>query len=71
MVDTAHIRPLAWEPPYDTGVALEKAKRQNKQTKQDMVLNHPRICFVVSQQSWAGVVGKPAVHLHLIGGRAF
>ena len=27
--------PLAWEPPYATGAALEKAKRQktNKQTK--------------------------------------
>ena len=24
----APIRPLAWEPPYATGVALEKAKRQ-------------------------------------------
>ena len=29
----ALIRPLAWEPPYATGAALEKAKRQtNKQT---------------------------------------
>ena len=28
---TAPIRPLAWEPPYAVGVALEKAKRQ-KQT---------------------------------------
>ena len=25
---TAPIRPLAWEPPYATGSALEKAKRQ-------------------------------------------
>ena len=25
------IRPLAWEPPYAMGVALEKAKRQKKQ----------------------------------------
>ena len=25
---TAPIRPLAWEPPYATGAALEKAKRQ-------------------------------------------
>ena len=25
---TAPIRPLAWEPPYAMGVALEKAKRQ-------------------------------------------
>jgi len=27
-VATALIRPLAWEPPYAAGVALEKAKRQ-------------------------------------------
>ena len=25
---TALIQPLAWEPPYAAGVALEKAKRQ-------------------------------------------
>ncbi len=25
----APIRPLAWEPPYAAGAALEKAKRQN------------------------------------------
>ena len=30
---TALIRPLAWEPPYATGAALEKAKRQTKQNK--------------------------------------
>ena len=35
-VATAPIGPLAWEPPYDVGAALEKAKRkkQNK-TKQN------------------------------------
>ena len=27
------IRPLAWEPPYAIGVALEKAKRPKKKTK--------------------------------------
>ena len=27
---TALIRPLAWEPPYATGAALEKTKRQKK-----------------------------------------
>jgi len=32
-VAAALIGPLAWEPPYAVGVALEKAKRQtNKQT---------------------------------------
>ena len=32
-VATALIRPLAWEPPYAIGVALEKAKRQKKKKK--------------------------------------
>ena len=27
----APIRPLVWEPPYATGAALEKAKRQQQQ----------------------------------------
>jgi len=27
------IRPLAWEPPYTAGAALEKAKRQKKKEK--------------------------------------
>jgi len=33
-VATALIRPLAWEPPYATGAALEKAKskKTNKKT---------------------------------------
>ena len=30
---TAPIRPLAWEPPYATGVALKRQKTKNKQTK--------------------------------------
>ena len=30
---TALIRPLAWEPPYAEGAALEKAKRQKDQKK--------------------------------------
>ena len=30
---TAAIRPLAWEPPYAVGAALEKAKRQKKKKK--------------------------------------
>ena len=30
---TASIRPLAWEPPYASGAALEKTKRQNKKKK--------------------------------------
>ena len=30
---TAPIRPLAWEPPYAAGVALEKTKRPKKKKK--------------------------------------
>ena len=30
---TAPIRPLAWEPPYTAGAALENTKTKNKQTK--------------------------------------
>ena len=30
---TALIRPLAWEPPYATGAALEKAKKTKKNEK--------------------------------------
>ena len=32
---TAPIRPLAWEHPYVTGVALEKAKRRKKKRKKE------------------------------------
>ena len=31
---TAPIRPLAWEPPYAPGAALEMAKRQKQQQQQ-------------------------------------
>ena len=30
LVATTRIRPLAWEPPYATGAALEKAKKKKK-----------------------------------------
>ena len=32
---TAPVRPLAWEPPYATGVALEKAKKDKKQNQKN------------------------------------
>ena len=32
-VAAAPIRPLAWEPPYAAGVALEKAKKKQKTKK--------------------------------------
>ena len=41
-VATAPIRPLAWEPPYAMGAALEKAKRpkkkKKKKKKKDLIL---------------------------------
>ena len=30
---TARIQPLAWEPPYATGVALKRPKQTNKKTQ--------------------------------------
>ena len=43
---TAAIPPLAWEPPYATGAALEKAKRQKQKQKQNFVLmGASQICF--------------------------
>ena len=43
-VATAPIRPLAWEPPYATGAALEKAKRQKKKKKKNSV-----ICYIMDE----------------------
>ena len=34
---TALIRPLAWEPPYAKGAALEKGKRQHQKKKKEWV----------------------------------
>ena len=39
-VTTAPIRPLAWEIPYVTGAALEKAKQTNKQKRNERGLSH-------------------------------
>ena len=36
-VATAPIGPLAWEPPYAAGAALEKAKRQKKKRKEKKI----------------------------------
>ena len=37
---TALIIPLAWEPPYAVGAALEKAKRQNNNNNNNVVLDY-------------------------------
>ena len=42
---TAWIRPLAWEPPYATGAALQKKKK--KSLSNDMTLLFGRKYFVV------------------------
>ena len=34
---TGPIKPLAWEPPYATGVTLEKAKRQQQKKKAEIL----------------------------------
>ena len=40
---TAPIRPLAWQLPYATGMALEKTKRQEKKKKElNLMLQGPR-----------------------------
>ena len=50
---TAPIRPLAWEPPYAVGVALEKAKRQKQnKTKQKNALS---VCMALSQTEFKGL----------------
>ena len=36
----APIGPLAWEPPYDTGVALKKNKRQKKRKKKQYKMKY-------------------------------
>ena len=36
----APIRPLAWEPPYAAGVALEKAKKKKKKDKENYISLH-------------------------------
>ena len=34
LADTAPIGPLAWEPPYAVGMALEKAKKKKERKKE-------------------------------------
>ena len=49
LVATAPIRPLTWEPPYVTGVALEKTKKKKKKfiTKTSRENKYPKIIKVV------------------------
>ena len=43
LIATTLIRPLAWKPPYATGAALEKAKRQKQTNKQKPPYTQQRI----------------------------
>jgi len=54
---TALIGPLAWEPPYATGAALEKAKRQKKKKK-------PKIWSLRYKIFWGIPSDEGASHLH-------
>ena len=48
---TAPIRPLAWEPPYAVGVALEKTKKKKKKELKSLwqpnkLTDSFRVCFL-------------------------
>ena len=45
----APVRPLAWEPPYAVGVALEKAKSQKKKKKKKKKASETKDFNVVVQ----------------------
>ena len=53
---TAPIRPLAWEPPYAVGAALEKVKRQKiinkkiKETTRDNKTHKCNLCSLIGLQ---------------------
>ena len=47
---TTPIRPLAWEPPYATGVAPEKAKRQKKRKKKRKKIGLAKLGKVMTQR---------------------
>ena len=50
LVATALIGPLAWEPPYATGVAQEKAKRQKKKKKKKKLMIPSEHFFLMSDK---------------------
>ena len=52
---TALIRPLAWKPPYASGVALEKDKKQTKKTPSVLRFStskYYRLMFVCSNSTF-------------------
>ena len=55
-VATAPIRPLAWEPSYATGAALEKAKRQK--VKINKTKKTPTMCQMLCIRCDQGTEGE-------------
>ena len=51
---TALIRPLAWEPPYTVGAALEKGKKTKKKKKK--VNQLCSICYFIVHYKYEGVL---------------
>ena len=60
-VATAPIRPLAWEPPYTAGAALEKAKRLTKQNKTKNFIFSHRYCFSGSMEEFVFLSSAPVI----------
>ena len=50
-VATALIQPLAWEPPYAVGAALEKAKRQKTKQNKKKPTNKQKVYEIQSSVS--------------------
>ena len=46
LVATALILPLAWDPPYTTGVALKKKKRQTQEYQTNVLEKPVEKCFI-------------------------
>ena len=46
---TAPIRPLAWEPPYAKGAALEKDKKKKKKARSTLRVQGKRVPIVTQQ----------------------
>ena len=59
---TALIPPLAWEPPYASGAALEKAKRQKKKKKIEEALYYcTSQCLYYANMPCASPKGDPTI----------
>ena len=56
------IRPLAWEPPYAIGAALEKAKNKTKQQGYNSILELPQaVCYSFTAVSMVSSIYNTAL----------